>query len=52
MVRYYARYHSESTILRISFLVNSMHLIDFAMLFTPRKGGGGKSHFHYLLVIN
>ncbi len=37
MVRYYTRYHSESTIFRIPPLVNSKDGVDVAMLFTLRE---------------
>ena len=37
MVGYYTQYHSDSTIFRISPLVNSKAGVDFAMLFTLRE---------------
>ena len=37
MIRYYKRYHSESTILWISPFVNSKDGVDFAILFTLRE---------------
>ena len=37
MVRNYNQYHSKTTIIRISPLVNSKDGTDFAMLFTLRE---------------
>jgi hypothetical protein len=40
MVRYYIRYHSETTIFWISSFLNSKDRVTFAMLFIPRKARG------------